>query len=52
MLEAHAMMRKDNPGYEGVVDTCSMMKKLGKEVTLVEEILKLRRLKICIRSGR
>ena len=36
VLEAHAMMRKDNPGYEGVVDTCSMMKKLGREVTLVE----------------
>ena len=36
VLEAHALMRKDNPGYEGVVDTCSMMKKLGKNVTLVE----------------
>ena len=36
VLEAHALMRKDNPGYEGVVDTCSMMKKLGKKVTLVE----------------
>ena len=36
VLEAHAMMRKDNPGYEGVVDTCSMMKMLGKKVTLVE----------------
>lgn len=36
VLEAHALTRKDNPGYEGIVDTCSMMKKLGKEVTLVE----------------
>ena len=36
VLEAHALMRKDNPGYEGVVDTCSMMKNLGKNVTLVE----------------
>lgn len=35
MLEAHAQMRMNNPGYEGVVDTCSMMKMLGKKVSLV-----------------
>lgn len=36
VLEAHALMRKDNPDYKGVVDTCSLMKMTGKEVTLVE----------------
>lgn len=36
VLEAHAMMRRDNPEYKGVVDTCSLMKMTGKEVTLVE----------------
>ena len=35
VLEAHAQMRMNNPGYEGVVDTCSMMKMLGKKVSLV-----------------
>lgn len=35
VLEAHRVMREKNPGYEGVVDTCSMMKMLGREVTLV-----------------
>lgn len=36
ILEAHALMRKDNPNYDGVVDSCSMMKSLGKKVMLVE----------------
>lgn len=36
VLDAHAKMRKDNPDYVGVVDTCTMMKMLGKEVKLVE----------------
>lgn len=36
VLEAHDKMRKENPGYEGVVDTCTMMKMLGKKVTLVD----------------
>lgn len=36
VLEAHAVMRKDNPEYKGVVDTCSLMKMTGKSVSLVE----------------
>ena len=36
VLEAHEQMRRKNPGYEGVVDTCTMMKMLGKNVHLVE----------------
>lgn len=36
VLEAHAQMRERNPGYEGVVDTCTMMKMLGNKVHLVE----------------
>ena len=36
VMEAHAITRKQNPGYEGIVDTCSMMKKLGKDVVLVD----------------
>lgn len=35
VLEAHAIMRKSNPEYKGVVDTCTMMKMLGKDVKLV-----------------
>ena len=35
VLSAHAIMRKDNPGYVGVVDTCTMMKMLGKDVKIV-----------------
>lgn len=36
VLEAHGEIRKENPDYTGVVDTCTMMKMLGKEVKLVE----------------
>lgn len=36
VLEAHEKMRKDNPEYKGIVDTCTLMKKLGKEVSLVK----------------
>lgn len=35
VLAAHSEIRKNNPNYEGVVDTCTMMKMLGKEVKLV-----------------
>lgn len=35
VLEAHTKMRQENPTYEGIVDTCTMMKKLGKNVKLV-----------------
>lgn len=36
VLDAHARMREENPGYKGVVDTCTMMKMLGKEVRLID----------------
>lgn len=36
VMEAHARMRKENPGYVGVVDTCTMFKMLGKDVKLVD----------------
>lgn len=36
VLEAHAQMREKNPGYEGVVDTCTMMRMLGREVQVVK----------------
>lgn len=35
VLKAHEAIRKENPEYEGIVDTCTMMKQLGKEVMLV-----------------
>ena len=35
VMAAHAVMRKENPGYVGVVDTCTMMKMLGKDVKIV-----------------
>lgn len=35
VMEAHTKMRKENPGYVGVVDTCTMMKMLGKDVKIV-----------------
>lgn len=36
VLQAHEKMRDVNPGYDGVVDTCSMMKLLGRNVSLVQ----------------
>lgn len=35
VLAAHHTMREKNPGYEGVVDTCTMMKMLGHDVAIV-----------------
>lgn len=35
VLKAHHIMREKNPGYVGVVDTCTMMKMLGKDVAIV-----------------
>lgn len=35
VLKAHKVMREENPGYQGVVDTCTMMKMLGRDVKLV-----------------
>ena len=36
VAEAHETVRKTNPMYEGIIDTCTLMKSLGKEVYLVE----------------
>lgn len=36
VLEAHYVMREQNPEYKDVVDTCTLMKMLGKDVKLVE----------------
>lgn len=36
VLKAHLKMREENPEYRGVVDTCSLMKMEGYDVTLVE----------------
>lgn len=36
VMEAHKITRKNNPEYKGIVDTCTLLKKLGKDVTLVE----------------
>lgn len=35
VMEAHRIMREKNPGYEGIVDTCTMMKSLGRKVAIV-----------------
>lgn len=35
VIDAHVKMRKDNPGYKGVVDTCTLMRLLGKDVKIV-----------------
>lgn len=36
VMAAHHKMRETNPEYEGIVDTCTLMKKTGKEVAIVE----------------
>lgn len=36
VLEAHNKIIKDNPEYDGIVDNCTLMKKLGKEVPIVK----------------
>lgn len=35
VLRVHEKVRKENPQYKGIVDTCSLFKSLGKEVHLV-----------------
>lgn len=35
VIQAHEIIRKENPGYEGIVDTCTLMKQCGKEVAIV-----------------
>ena len=36
ILEGHKITRKTNPKYEGIIDSCTLMHKLGKEVHIVE----------------
>lgn len=36
VLEAHKEIRKKNPEYAGIVDTCSLMKACGKNVAIVK----------------
>ena len=36
VMDAHAKVRAVNPGYEGIVDTCSLMKSLGRDVAIVK----------------
>lgn len=36
ILNAHNIVRKENPGYEGIVDSCTLMRSLGKEVSIVK----------------
>lgn len=35
LLDAHEKIRKKNPEYKGIVDSCSLMRKLGKEVHIL-----------------
>ena len=35
IMEAHSKIRKENPGYEGIVDSCTLMKQCGKKVAIV-----------------
>lgn len=36
VLDAHEKIRSDNPNYEGIVDNCTLMKSIGKEVSIVK----------------
>lgn len=36
VMEAHAKVRAENPAYEGIVDTCSLMRSVGKDVAIVK----------------
>ncbi len=36
IMDAHRTIRADNPDYEGIVDSCSLMKSRGKEVSLIK----------------
>lgn len=35
VYEAHDIVRRDNPEYEGIVDNCTLMMKLGRDVAIV-----------------
>ena len=36
ILEAHLLTRDKNPSYNGIIDSCTLMKSLGKEVSIVK----------------
>ena len=36
VFEAHQKVRAVNPSYQGIVDTCSLMKSLGRDVVMVK----------------
>ena len=36
VIEAHEQMRAVNPEYKGIIDTCTLMKKLGHDVVMVQ----------------
>lgn len=36
VLKAHEIVRKDNPGYEGIIDNCTLMTSLGMAVPIVK----------------
>ena len=36
VLQAHEQVRQGNPSYEGIIDTCTLMRSTGHEVHLVE----------------
>lgn len=36
VLAAHREIRQKNPDYQGIVDTCTLMKAFGKQVAIVE----------------
>ncbi len=36
ILAAHDKTRKENPDYTGIVDSCSLMKSLGKDIMLIK----------------
>ena len=36
VLDAHEQIRAENPEYKGIVDTCTLMRSVGKEVSIVK----------------
>lgn len=36
VIAAHEKQMREDPGYEGIIDTCTLMMKFGKEIHMVE----------------
>ena len=36
IIDAHRITREKNPGYEGIIDSCTLMHRLGKKVHIIE----------------